>query len=217
MVQPNPPENPPAAVPAHPTGNSPSLVERILAAILGFIFLGVLAYAGLRERPILDPTQQIMLRVVAAISAAACAGIISGFVEVQFKGWLRAGGALAVFCVVWFTNPPRAVSPPSSIDGTWVSGGSNAEVLICHQSDRQASCTLNNSAYQQTLDGSFADSRTVRGTFVRTQLSTGCTITTPFSIALENSTTLRLSWRIDEAKCDLPAGFENFDPEFHQN
>jgi hypothetical protein len=85
-------------------------VEKFLTAGLGFSFLAVLAYAGLRDRPITDPGQQLILRVVAAVSAAACAAIIPGFIDVRFKGVVRAGGAIAVFVIIWFTNPPEMIS-----------------------------------------------------------------------------------------------------------
>lgn len=194
--------------------SSPSLGERVLAALFGFSFLGVLAYAGLRERPILDPTQQIMLRVVAAISAASCAAIIPGFLHVTFRNWLRAGGALAVFSIVWFTNPPKAVAPQLNLEGVWVVDGSPESNLVCHQSDKNIDCSMNNSRYEQSLNGRFIDARTVRGQFERKALQDGCTTRTPFSIVMVNENALRLSWKIDAASCDLPAGFTSFDPEF---
>jgi len=85
--------------------------ERLIAAAFGFVFLGVLAYAGLRDRPISDPGQLLLLRVVAAVSAAACAAIIPGFIAVRFKNSLRAGGAVAALTIIWFTNPPAVISP----------------------------------------------------------------------------------------------------------
>lgn len=87
--------------------------ERILLGLLGAIFLVALLYAGLRDRPITDPGQLLFLRLVAAVSAAACAGLIPGLVEVRYRGILRASGALAIFVIVWFTNPPILVSPQS--------------------------------------------------------------------------------------------------------
>lgn len=82
-----------------------------MAAGFGFAFLGVLAYAGLRDRPITDPGQLLLLRVVAAVSAAACAAMIPGLIELRYRNALRAGGAVALFAIIWFTNPPAVVSP----------------------------------------------------------------------------------------------------------
>lgn len=89
-------------------------IDRILALIFGTAFLGILTYAGLRDRPIDDPGQFFFLRLVAALSAAATvAAIIPGLIKVKVttgKGFLiQATGALAVFVVVYAVNPPKLV------------------------------------------------------------------------------------------------------------
>ncbi|MGH7773469.1 MAG: hypothetical protein ACREQA_14690, partial [Candidatus Binatia bacterium] len=38
---------------------------------------------------------------------------IPGFIEIEIPNWLRAGGALAVFVVVYFYNPASLVAPPA--------------------------------------------------------------------------------------------------------
>jgi len=45
-------------------------VKALLAFAFGTVFCGVLAYAGLRDKPIDDPGQFFFLRVLAAISAS---------------------------------------------------------------------------------------------------------------------------------------------------
>jgi hypothetical protein len=90
--------------------------ELILAFLFGVIFCSVLAYAGLRKEPITtDSGQFFFLRVLAALSAAGVASVIPGFLHVQLSParilQLRAGGALAVFAIVYFVNPPLFVTP----------------------------------------------------------------------------------------------------------
>jgi hypothetical protein len=35
--------------------------------------------------------------------------VLSGFIEVRFGKWLRAGGAFALFAIVYFVNPAKLV------------------------------------------------------------------------------------------------------------
>lgn len=84
-----------------------------LAFAFGIIFCGVLAYAALRDKPITDPGAFFILRVLTALSAAAVAAVIPGFINIKLgRGatfGLRAGGALAVFALVFSVNPPEII------------------------------------------------------------------------------------------------------------
>ena len=95
-------------------------IEIILAFLFGVTFLGVLTYAALRPEPISDEHQFFLLRVVAAISAAACAAIVPGFLDVNIgltaQIVVRAGGAIAVFVVIYLLNPPRIALSPAAQD-----------------------------------------------------------------------------------------------------
>ena len=59
-----------------------------------------------------NPTdfQLFVFRVVLALAAGAFGALIPGFIEVEFRNWLRAGGALALFAIVFFWNPPALVT-----------------------------------------------------------------------------------------------------------
>jgi len=66
-----------------------------------------------------DPTvfQLFIFRTVLALGAAGIGALIPGWLDVEFKGWLRAGGAIAMFALVYFINPPQFLvdgGPPAS-------------------------------------------------------------------------------------------------------
>jgi hypothetical protein len=56
--------------------------------------------------------QYTVFRIILALATAGIASMIPGFLELAVPGWLRAGGALAVFIVVYFYNPASLLAPP---------------------------------------------------------------------------------------------------------
>jgi hypothetical protein len=91
--------------------------KTITAFVFGAVFLVTLLVLAVAFP---NPTafQYTIFRIVLALSAAGVAGIISGFLEVQMKQHLQAGGAMAVFVVVYFFSPAQLFvsefhSPPS--------------------------------------------------------------------------------------------------------
>ena len=78
--------------------------EKILAFIFGVVFVVVLLYAAFA---VPNPTafQYTIFRIVLALAAAGVAGMFSGFLNIQISNWLKAGGALAVFAIVYFYAP----------------------------------------------------------------------------------------------------------------
>ncbi|MEM9766179.1 MAG: hypothetical protein AAF968_27510, partial [Pseudomonadota bacterium] len=49
-------------------------------------------------------------RIILALSAAGVAALVPGFIDVQYRQLVRAGGAMAVFVVVFFFSPASLVS-----------------------------------------------------------------------------------------------------------
>jgi hypothetical protein len=78
--------------------------EKILAFVFGVIFVVVLLYAAFA---VPNPTafQYTVFRIVLALAAAGVAAMFSGFLTIQISNWLKAGGALAVFAIVYFYAP----------------------------------------------------------------------------------------------------------------
>jgi hypothetical protein len=89
--------------------------------IYGLIF-GVIALAGITIISLFVPNpsewQMFIFRGVFAISLAAIAAIIPGFINVKSKFKTKnhyhsvvAGGAIAIFIIVWEVNPPALIHP----------------------------------------------------------------------------------------------------------
>jgi hypothetical protein len=75
-----------------------------LSYIFGFFFVVVLlAIAFIKPEP--SSFQYNVFRTVLALAGAGVVAVIPGFIEVKCGDWLRAGGALAVFVVLYFWNP----------------------------------------------------------------------------------------------------------------
>jgi len=84
--------------------------QRRAAFAFGVVFVVVLLALAVAI-PSPTPFQYTVFRVVLALAAAGVAAMVPGFLEVEVAGWIRAGGALAVFVVVYFYNPAALVVP----------------------------------------------------------------------------------------------------------
>lgn len=94
-------------------------IERYAVFAFGIAFLVViLTLIVFIPKP--TQAQFFVFRLVLALSAAGVGALIPGFIHYEqllpFKGVLRVGGALALFSVVWFTNPGKlaieGIAPP---------------------------------------------------------------------------------------------------------
>ena len=92
-------------------------LQQKLAITFGITFVVALGLLALLV-PYPTPFQYLVFRVVLALAAAGVAAMIPGFLEVRIPKLLRAGGALAVFVVVYFYNPATLVVPVPQPDPT---------------------------------------------------------------------------------------------------
>lgn len=80
--------------------------ERHLAFAFGVVFVVVLlVLATLVPNP--TPFQYTVFRIVLALAAGGVAAMIPGFLTINVPNFLRAGGALAVFVIVYFYSPAQ--------------------------------------------------------------------------------------------------------------
>jgi tetratricopeptide (TPR) repeat protein len=80
----------------------------LLAFAFGFLFVVILLIFAL---VVPDPSdwQIFVCRVVLALAAAGVAAVIPGMLNLKLGNWLTAGGAVAVFVIVFFLNPPALI------------------------------------------------------------------------------------------------------------
>ena len=78
--------------------------ERKLALFFGVIFVAaILAISLFIPRP--TPFQYTIFRIVLALAAGGFVSMTPGFIEAHVGKYVRAGGALAVFVIVYFYAP----------------------------------------------------------------------------------------------------------------
>jgi len=88
------------------------LWERIAIFAFGAIFVvALLLLAVVFPKP--TPFQYTVFRIVLALAAAGVATLVPGIIEVKYKTIIRAGGALAVFVIVYFFGPAILGVAPS--------------------------------------------------------------------------------------------------------
>lgn len=86
--------------------------DKIAGYVFGGIFLSVMLVLNVMF-PHPSPTQQETFKIILALSAAGLGGILGGFLKVNGKVAklsIRAGGALALFLVVFFISPSTSSS-----------------------------------------------------------------------------------------------------------
>jgi hypothetical protein len=92
--------------------NTSSMLSVTLAFVFGVVFLATLLTLTVA---IPNPTEQQfqIFRIVIAIAAGGVAAVIPGLLDIRMDTGrrlvLRAGGALAVFVIVYFFSPARWV------------------------------------------------------------------------------------------------------------
>lgn len=87
------------------------------AFVFGVVFILILLGVVLFN-PNPTPFQQFVFRLIAALAAGGVVVMLPGFIEVRFGKWLRAGGALAVFVLVYKTSPSIIEQPVGQISSS---------------------------------------------------------------------------------------------------
>ncbi len=88
-------------------------LQTILSFTFGVVFVIVLlVIAFVQPQP--SSFQYSGFRTVLALAGGGAGAVFPGFIEVKLGNWLRAGGALAVFVVLYFWNPALLASDPDA-------------------------------------------------------------------------------------------------------
>ena len=105
-----PPDNK-TAPPSSPAAPSSPDWDKVLAFAFGAFFAIVMLLIALFDR---DPTPFgiLIYRVVLALVAAGIGAVIPGMIEVNVQPFIRAGGAIALFVIVFWFNPPSLLPKP---------------------------------------------------------------------------------------------------------
>ena len=86
----------------------------IFAFTFGIVFILILLGVVLFN-PNPSPFQQFVLRLIAALAAGGVVVMLPGFIELKLGKWLRAGGAVAVFVLVYKSSPSIIEQPEGQI------------------------------------------------------------------------------------------------------
>jgi len=84
--------------------------EKVTAFACGVVFVALMLTIAIAI-PNPSPTQWFVFRVVLALAAAGIGAVIPGLIVVNVSKVVRAGGAIALFVLVYMLNPPQLVAP----------------------------------------------------------------------------------------------------------
>ncbi|NOI27765.1 hypothetical protein [Vibrio coralliilyticus] len=85
--------------------------EKLLVYIFGVTFVvAILSLAVFIPNP--TPFRYEVFKIVLALATAGVAAFIPGFIDVKVGDWVRAGGAIAVFVIVFFFSPAKLAVDP---------------------------------------------------------------------------------------------------------
>jgi hypothetical protein len=91
-------------------------LEILLAFTFGCVALAAVLWLAFSKDSMNDQQFEI-LRIVLALAGGGVGAVVPGFLDLQLNGGarfaLRAGGALAVFVVLYFWSPAHWKTPPA--------------------------------------------------------------------------------------------------------
>jgi tetratricopeptide (TPR) repeat protein len=90
-------------------------MEKLAAYFFGVVFVVViLTFAVFFAQP--TEFQIFVFRIVLALAAAGIGAVIPGFISVNVGPYVKAGGAIALFVIIYFLNPPALVKGSPKYD-----------------------------------------------------------------------------------------------------
>jgi hypothetical protein len=115
---------------------SPRRSEHIAVFVFGVLFISLLIVLALFV-PAPTAFQYTIFRIVLALAAAGIAAFVPGVINVTVNERVRAGGAIAVFVMVYFFSPAKLVSDSSTFPLTvYVHGEDGPQELVLRNSGK---------------------------------------------------------------------------------
>jgi len=96
---------------AESKNDNQSFLERIIAFGFGFLFITLIVIIAIKF-PKPTSFQYTVFRIVLALAAGGIAALIPGIIKVKLRNFIRAGGAIAVFVIIFFYSPANLVLLP---------------------------------------------------------------------------------------------------------
>jgi len=96
-------------IPEAPSHSSRERWEKIAAFVFGVFFIVVLLSLAIFI-PHPSDFQIFTFRVTLALAAAGIGAVVPGFISVKAGPYVRAGGAIALFVLLFWFNPPKLVT-----------------------------------------------------------------------------------------------------------
>ena len=95
------------------TKNEDQYSDRNLAFAFGVFFIIVMLFiAGSHRKQDPPPFALWVYRVVLALAAGGIGAVVPGWIYIEVSMYVRAGGAIALFVIVYMINPPGLVTDP---------------------------------------------------------------------------------------------------------
>jgi hypothetical protein len=120
-------------MPARQTNKSGLIQEnwqKLTAFGCGVLFVALMLIIAIAI-PNPTATQWFVFRVVLALAAAGIGAVIPGLIVVNVSKVVRAGGAIALFVLVYLLNPPQLVVPaPQGTSIHQTTGGTNSPAVV---------------------------------------------------------------------------------------
>lgn len=103
-------------------------VKALIAFVFGAIFIiTILAFATIVKDP--SSTAIWTYRVILALAAGGVAAILPGFIDVKYKSFVQAGGAIGVFVLVLVTFPTPRPASEKAVAPEKVAEASSQEIV----------------------------------------------------------------------------------------
>jgi hypothetical protein len=88
-------------------------VKTLIAFVFGAIFvITILVFTAVVKNP--SPTEIWTYRIILALAAAGVAAILPGFIDIKYKGFVQAGGAIGVFVLILLAFPAPDPTPAAA-------------------------------------------------------------------------------------------------------